>query len=82
MSPGSSPSGSPFHAGELEIQERLGVRARVGRFADKVIRDHLPAQHRAFYAQLPFVLLGSLDDRGRPSRGFMTSAVRVSSGRR
>jgi len=59
-------TGTPFHGGELALQDRLGVRDRVGRFAARAIVDRLPNQHRAFYEQLPFALLGSLDARGRP----------------
>jgi hypothetical protein len=73
-------SDSPFHAGERQVQERLGVRDMIESFARQVIRDHMPDQHRAFYAQLPFVLLGALDSQGRPwasllagRPGFMTS---------
>ncbi len=50
---------SPFHAGEREVQERLGVRAKIEMFARRVVRDYLPDQHREFYSQLPFVLLGT-----------------------
>jgi predicted pyridoxine 5'-phosphate oxidase superfamily flavin-nucleotide-binding protein len=57
---------SPFHAGERQVQERLGVRDRIETFARRVVRDHMPEDHREFYAQLPFVLIGSVDDRGRP----------------
>ncbi len=71
---------SPFHAGELEVQDRLGVRDMIGRFARMAIRDHMPEQHRDFYAQLPFVMIGSVDDQGRPwaslvakAPGFMSS---------
>jgi len=57
---------SPFHPGEQQVQQRLGVRDRIEAFARRVVRDHLPDQHRDFYGGLPFVLLGSVDDRGRP----------------
>ena len=60
------PDSSPFHRGEREIQERLGVRERLEAQGQQVIRDSLPDQHREFYAQLPFVLLGSIDQAGRP----------------
>jgi hypothetical protein len=73
-------SDSPFHAGEQQVQERLGVRDMIEGFARQVIRDHMPEQHRAFYAELPFVLLGALNSQGRPwasllagRPGFMTS---------
>ena len=71
---------SPFHAGEQQVQERLGVRERIETFARRVVRDHMPDQHRDFYAELPFVLIGSVDERGQPwasilagHPGFMTT---------
>jgi len=42
------------------------VREKVERFGCKVIRDHLIEQHRAFYAKLPFLVLGSRDESGQP----------------
>ena len=71
---------SPFHPGERQVQERLGVRDKIEPFARRVIRDHMPDQHRAFYGQLPFLLLGTVDRQGRPwaslvagQAGFATS---------
>jgi hypothetical protein len=32
----------------------------------RVIRDHMPEQHRAFFEQLPTLLVGSLDEAERP----------------
>jgi len=71
---------SPFHSGEQQVQERVGVRERMEAFGRRAIRDHMPDQHRDFYAKLPFVLLGTLDDQGRPwasllpgRPGFMTT---------
>lgn len=61
-----SKDASPFHDGEQAIQTRLGVRDRLETFGRMVIRDHLPDQHRAFYAKLPFLLVGSVDAAGRP----------------
>lgn len=58
-------SDSPFHAGERRVQERLGVRDIEG-WARKVVRDHLPEQHRAFHATLPFLVAGARDADGRP----------------
>lgn len=56
----------PFHAGELAVQQRLGVAERMLGVGQRVVRDHLPQQHRAFFAQLPFVLVGSVDAQQRP----------------
>lgn len=57
---------SPFHEGERRIQELAGVRERTEMQGQRVIRDHLPDQHREFYENLPFLLLGSVDAEGRP----------------
>lgn len=72
---------SPFHQGEQEIQQRLGVRDKMERFGRQVIRDHMPEQHREFYAQLPFLFVGHTDSQGWPwasilfnPSGFISSA--------
>ena len=59
---------SPFHVGELQAQARAGVAPPAG----AGIRDFMPDQHRAFFAQLPFVLLGAIDDRGWPAASVLT----------
>lgn len=64
--------GSPFHPGERDIQKRLGIRDKMETFARQVIRDHLPDQHRDFYAALPFLLVGSVDDQERPWASIVT----------
>ena len=53
-----------WHAGETSIQERLGVRERMAALGSRVIRPFMPDQHRQFFAQLPFVVLGSVDAGG------------------
>ena len=57
---------SPFHRGESEIQERLGVREQIEPWARKVVRAYLPEQHRAFYEQLPYLIVAARDQCGRP----------------
>lgn len=59
---------SPFHAGELEAQARAGVAAPRG----AGIRDFMPDQHREFFALLPFLPLGALDDLGWPEATILT----------
>ena len=56
----------PFHPGEQAVQERLGVRGRMRVVGQRVIRTFMPGEHQQFYAQLPFVLVGSVDPAGRP----------------
>jgi uncharacterized protein len=57
---------SPFHAGELAIQARLGTQHRTDKQGRRVIREFLPDQHRQFFAQLPYVIVGTVDAIGHP----------------
>lgn len=56
----------PFHAGERAVQQRLGVAERMLGIGQRVVRPYMPQQHRQFYAQLPFILVGSVDAQQRP----------------
>jgi len=56
---------SPFHADELAIQQRLGVREQMAE-ANPYVRDHMPEQHRRFFEQLPFFFIGAVDAAGQP----------------
>lgn len=64
--PGWTRTESPFHAGELAIQARLGVQERMDKQGRRVIREFLPEQHRQFFAQLPYVIVGTVDTAGHP----------------
>lgn len=57
---------SPWHAGERELQQRVGVADRMEVFGRKVIRDYMPDQHRDFYRQLPFLVVAAVDRQGDP----------------
>ncbi|MEP1330633.1 pyridoxamine 5'-phosphate oxidase family protein [Pseudophaeobacter sp.] len=57
---------SPFHAGEQALQAENGKREMMERFGRKVIRPYMPDQHRAFFAQLPFLAVGAVDADGWP----------------
>jgi len=57
---------SPWHAGEKELQAHIGVSERMDVLGRRVIRDHMPDQHRTFYQQLPFMLYGAVDAHDRP----------------
>ena len=58
---------SPWHDGELQLQRSVGaVELMVGPGERQMARDWMPDQHREFYAQLPFVVLGTVDDSGQP----------------
>ncbi|ASU36915.1 FAD-binding oxidoreductase [Herbaspirillum sp. meg3] len=60
-----APSGSPWHEGELTLQRSVGAVERMaGPGRNQMARDWMPDQHREFYAQLPFVILGAVDTEG------------------
>jgi predicted pyridoxine 5'-phosphate oxidase superfamily flavin-nucleotide-binding protein len=73
-------SSSVFHPAELALQERFGRRKMLEAPARRSVRDHLIHQHREFFRQLPFLLVGSIDASGQPwasivagTPGFATS---------
>lgn len=70
----------PFHEGERAIQTLAGVRERISEVGQRVIRTFMPDQHRQFFTQLPFLMVGTLDSAGQPwtsvlagPPGFVTS---------
>lgn len=71
---------SPWHAGEKQLQEKVGIAERMEVLGQKVIRDYMPDQHREFYRQLPFMIAAAVDGAGQPwatliegEQGFVTS---------
>ena len=42
---------SPFHEGELAIQDKLGKREIMATFGKRAVRSFMPEQHRKFVAQ-------------------------------
>src|SRR5436189_2599742 len=71
---------SPWHEGEKAVQRRLGVDEQIDAIGRRNIRDFMPDQHREFFAQLPFLVTGSVDRAGCPwasilcgAPGFVTS---------
>jgi uncharacterized protein len=64
VNPGWTHTESPFHAGELAIQARLGFQQQLDKQGRRVIRDYLTEQHQQFFAQLPYVIVGTVDAAG------------------
>src|SRR5215212_9706201 len=71
-----------FHEGERAVQDRVGVGARMAVAGKRAIRDYMDEQHRDFFEQLPFVVIGSVDESGQPwasvlggAPGFMTASA-------
>lgn len=59
-------SESPWHDGERALHERYGVTDKMKQIGTSFIRDYLIEEHRLFYKQLPFIVVGSVDDAGLP----------------
>lgn len=64
--PGWDLDEAPFHAGELAVQTRAGVREKADMGGRRGIRRYMPDQHRLFFGQLPFIVLGGVDANGQP----------------
>jgi uncharacterized protein len=70
MSPPDGSSFLDFHEDEQRAQALAGER-RGGRAA---IRPFMPDQHRAFFAQLPYLFVATLDARGWPMASALTGS--------
>jgi uncharacterized protein len=57
---------SPFHAGELAIQNRLDVQEQIDKQGRRIVRDYLTEQQRQFFGQLPYTIVGTVDESGDP----------------
>jgi predicted pyridoxine 5'-phosphate oxidase superfamily flavin-nucleotide-binding protein len=62
---------SRFHAGELAVQERAGVRERAARVGGS-IHGAVPPAATAFLEQRSFVVLATADPEGRPWASILT----------
>ncbi len=61
-----------FHSGERAVQEKAGVLDEATAIGAVNIRDYMPAQHREFYEKIPFMVMASLDESGRPWATLLT----------
>src|ERR1700733_9682509 len=55
---------SPWHEGELRLQQRAGAVEKMDDLGRRFVRDYLTDQQREFYPQLPFAVLGAVDPAG------------------
>ncbi|MEY2932448.1 MAG: hypothetical protein RL033_3197 [Pseudomonadota bacterium] len=73
MTIASKRGGATFHPGEIALQAEVGVAERMARLGAQMIRGHLPEQHRAFFEELPFVVVGSLDEHAQPTASLLAA---------
>lgn len=64
--PGWPHEAPPWHAGERALQQRAGSAETLAEVGWRVVRAEMPQQHRDFFAQLPFIVLGAADAQGQP----------------
>ncbi|MGB1237403.1 MAG: pyridoxamine 5'-phosphate oxidase family protein [Pseudomonadales bacterium] len=60
-----------WHRGERQLQIETGVAELMQQVGPRVIRPFMPQQHRDFYAQLNYILLGSVDGTGLPWASYL-----------
>ena len=59
-------SNGPWHEGERAMQARVGAEEKLAEIGPRIMRDFMPDQHRTFFAQLPFLIAGGLDEARQP----------------
>lgn len=71
-----SPTASPyFHEGEIAVQKRAGSYESMLQVGPISIRPFMPDQHRQFFEQIPFVVIGSVDAAGWPWASILTGGA-------
>lgn len=53
-----------WHAGEKAIQQKAGVAEKIEAVGQRAVRDFMLDQHREFFAQIPFIVVGGVDQSG------------------
>lgn len=56
------------------MQARVGVLERMDAVGRRVVRKFMPDQHRTFFAQLPLIVVGSVDRTGWPWASILTGS--------
>jgi uncharacterized protein len=63
-----------WHEGERAVHRAAGVSDEIVLIGARNIRDFMPDQHRAFFAQLPFLVTGAVDKAGCPWASILSGA--------
>ncbi len=58
------PAATPWHVGEIALQQRVGVAEYMLDVGQQWIRPTMPLQHQAFFPSLPFIVVGAVDAQG------------------
>ncbi|HXU58025.1 MAG TPA: pyridoxamine 5'-phosphate oxidase family protein [Verrucomicrobiae bacterium] len=63
---------SPWHSGERALQASAGLgKEKMDRIGRAVFRDFMTEQHRDFFAELPFLVVGSIGTGGMPAASLL-----------
>lgn len=57
---------SPYHAGEQELQDRLGRKEAQSQMARRIHMPYVPSEFSHLLSTLPVIFAGSVDARGNP----------------
>ena len=63
-----------FHSGEVMLQEKSGLAERMAELGTRVVRRFMPDQHREFFTQLPYLIVGALDQNQQPWATILSDA--------
>ena len=63
--PETAPVDSVFHAGELALQQQAGSREQLALHGARIVQETMPLAHQAFFAQLPFMVVGAAAPDGQ-----------------
>ena len=58
--------GHQIHDGERYVQKKRNSPSQLAEELPRYIEKDMPQQHSEFYEGLPYIALGTVDDRGRP----------------
>ena len=61
-----TPPAPLFHEGEVAVQTQAGRQDKIAKIGRIAIHDEMPGQHREFFTQLPFLVVGSIDQSLQP----------------
>ena len=61
-----------FHDGELQLQNKTGMRERIDKLTQRLMLDYMTDEHREFFEALEYVFLGTVDENGQPHACILT----------
>ena len=63
-----------YHSGSRSLQDRFDTRRLADRIEERLVRDHITADDRAFIEHLPMFFLATADEHGQPQCSYKGGA--------